>query len=103
MKPFDFSKFLNGNPAMLEIWSDAMNRLEAQVELAPVQEVVVREWIIRAKAYRNELELKSQRGMLSDEQYAELAAVDMQIKNIEISIARSKPIPPGHNVPPVKE
>jgi hypothetical protein len=84
----DFSKYLNGNPAMLEIWSDALNRIEAQVELAPVQIVVVREWLVRATARRNQLQLESQKGMLPDEKYAELATLDNQIKNIEISLKR---------------
>lgn len=84
----DFSRFLNGNPAMLEIWSDAMNRIEAQVELAPVQVVVIREWLVRASARRSQLQLESQRGMLSDDKYAELAALDVQIENIEISLKR---------------
>lgn len=85
---FDFKKYLNGNPAMLEIWSDALSRIEANVELAPVQEVVVQEWLHRAKARRNELQLASQRNMLTDEKYAELAALNTQITNIEIALKK---------------
>jgi hypothetical protein len=84
----DFSKYLNGNPAMLEIWADAMNRIESGVELAPVQAVVVREWLSRAKARRNELQLQAQRDMLSDEKYAELSVLDSQIESIEISLRK---------------
>jgi hypothetical protein len=84
----DFSKYLNGNPAMLEIWSDAMNRIEAQVELAPVQVIVIREWLVRAKARKSQLQIESQKGMLSDEKYAELATLSTQIENIEISLRR---------------
>jgi hypothetical protein len=84
----DFSKYLNGNPAMLEIWSDAMNRIEAQVELAPVQVIVIREWLVRAKARKSQLQIESQKGMLSDEKYAELATLSTQIESIEISLRR---------------
>jgi hypothetical protein len=73
LKPF--GKYLNGNPAMQEIWSDAIDRIENDLPVAPVQAVVVREWLSRAGARRNELELQAQRDMLSDEDYAELAAL----------------------------
>jgi hypothetical protein len=84
----NFSKYLNGNPAMLEIWSDAMNRIEAGVELAPVQTIVVREWLSRARARKSELQIASQRDMLSDEKYAELAALSTQIEDIEIALRK---------------
>lgn len=84
----NFSKYLNGNPAMLEIWSDAMNRIEAGVELAPVQTIVVREWLSRARARKSELQIVSQRDMLSDEKYAELAALSTQIEDIEIALRK---------------
>ena len=85
---FDFKKYLNGNPAMLEIWSDALSRIEANVELAPVQEVVVQEWLHRAKARKMELQLKSQRGMLPDAQYVELQTLHEEISNIELQLRR---------------
>jgi hypothetical protein len=84
----NFSKYLNGNPTMLEIWSDAMNRIEAGVELAPVQTIVVREWLSRARARKSELQIASQRDMLSDEKYAELAALSTQIEDIEIALRK---------------
>ena len=83
-----FHQYLNGNPAMLEIWNDALSRIEAQVELAPVQKVVVNEWLTRAKARRDQLQLEGQRNMLSDEKFAELAALDTQIQEIEVALRR---------------
>lgn len=77
-----FGRYLNGNPAMLEIWSDTIDRIEQGIPLAEVQKVVLREWLIRAGARRNELELSAQRGMLSDEKYAELAALRATIERI---------------------
>lgn len=71
----DFGRYLNGNPAMLEIWTDAIDRIEQGLPLAPVQAVVMREWLTRAYSRRSALELESQRDMLSDEKYAELAAL----------------------------
>lgn len=60
---------------MLEIWLDLVNRLEANIELAPVQKVVLREWRYRAQARLSELQLRSQRAMLRDEEYAEMTAL----------------------------
>jgi hypothetical protein len=79
----NFGNYLQGNPAMLEIWCDAVDRIEEGLELPPVQQVVVKEWLYRAMARRNELELESQRDMLSDEKYAELSALKIQIERIE--------------------
>lgn len=84
----DWTKYLNGNPAMLEIWADAMERIEKGIELAPVQMIVVREWLTRARAEKSKLQLQSQRDMLPDEKYAELAALSVQIEDIEISLRK---------------
>lgn len=79
----DFTRFLNGNPAMLEIWSDALDRIEKKEKLSPVQTVVVREWITRASAWEMKLELEAQRKMLSDEKYAEMATLREMLDKME--------------------
>jgi hypothetical protein len=79
----DFSKYLGGNPAMLEIWSDLQERIDQGVPLSQVQTVVVREWLVRAGVVKQKLEDKAQRDMLSDEEYAELAALRQELTRME--------------------
>lgn len=77
MRPEDL---LNGNPAMLEIWFDAMNRIEAGIELAPVQTVVLREWSYKAQSRLSAVQLKSQNTFCTDEEYAEMAALQVSLE-----------------------
>lgn len=74
-----FERYLDGNPAMLEIWVDALDRIEKNTPLSPVQAVVLREWINLALARKNHLELEAQNDFLTDEEYAELASLKSQI------------------------
>lgn len=67
---------------MLEIWQDAVDRIEQNEPLSPVQAVVLREWLTLATARRNELELRAQKGFLRDEDYAELAALKETIPQL---------------------
>lgn len=76
------SKYLNGNPAIVAVWADALSRIEEGVELAPVQRIVVREWYTRASARRELLLLKSQRGFLHDEEYAEIHTLNEMLEKI---------------------
>ena len=76
----EFQRYLNGNPAMAEIWADAIDRIENDEPLAPVQQIVMREWYTRASARKHQLELEAQRDMLSDDKYAELAALTEQLE-----------------------
>lgn len=63
-----------------EILMDAFSRIDAGVELAPAQRIVLREWWIGRRARLSELQLRSQKGMLSDELYAEMAALVAQVE-----------------------
>lgn len=83
MKLVDFSKYLNGNPAMLEIWSDLQERIDEGVPLSQVQTIVVREWLIQAGIVKHQLEMKAQNDMLTDEEYAELAALRQEFSRME--------------------
>jgi len=64
---------------MLEIWSDLQDRIDRELPLSDVQTIVVREWLNLARARAVRLELDSQHGMLSNEKYAELAALRQEI------------------------
>jgi phosphopantothenate synthetase len=52
-------KFLNGNPAMQEMFQDALNRLEKNERLAPVQRIVVN--LTRANVHLAELQLEQEK------------------------------------------
>lgn len=82
MSGSDHSSLLNGNPAMLEIWSDAIERIEQGLPLAQVQKIVIQEWLWRAQAKRDRLNAKAQKDFLTDEQYADLAALSEMIDQL---------------------
>lgn len=73
---------MNGNPAMEEVFRDALDRIDKNEPLADVQKVIVREWFTWACSKRDRLELKSQRGFLTDTEYADLAAIRTQIEKL---------------------
>lgn len=79
----DFARYLNGNPTMVEIWEDALDRIEAGQTLAPVQRVVLNEWLIHAQARTDQLELRAQTDKISDELNAELATLKEQIQRVK--------------------
>jgi phosphopantothenate synthetase len=54
-------KFLNGNPAMQEMFQDALNRLEKNERLAPVQRIVVNDVLTRANVHLAELQLEQEK------------------------------------------
>lgn len=51
-------KFVKGNPAMQEIFKDALNRLEKEEPLAPAQKIVINEILTRANARLSEIQLE---------------------------------------------
>lgn len=59
---------------MSEILANAQDRFSNHQILTPAQHVVLAEWLKRVSSRRGELELHAQYAMLSDDQYAELAA-----------------------------
>lgn len=78
----DFSEYLNGNPAMLEIWREIQERIDGGIPLSQVQWVVAREWLARASVARWKLEDRSAKGMMPDEKYQELQELREMIERI---------------------
>lgn len=54
-------RFLDANPAMLEIFDSALLKLENDLPLTPAQRIVLNEVFTRTKARINEIELEAER------------------------------------------
>lgn len=69
------------NPLMEEIFQESLIRLENKQPLAPVQEVVMREWCEQATVRRDWLLSKSKAGIMTLAQYDEL---QLLLRRIEL-------------------
>ena len=88
MREDRFTRLLNGNPAMQMIWEEALERVHRHEPLAPVQRIVMQEWLERAIMEEIKLTALSQKNFISNEKMADLAALRTQISLIRESLER---------------
>ena len=93
-------RIFNGNPAMAEIFWDAIDRLDEGIPLSEVQQVVLREWAVLATVEATRIREKGTHTPLSDNEYADLAAIEQMLVKITEGSANAYQIPGFRLHPP---
>ena len=78
-----FGRFFDRSPVMHEIWLDLHERVDSGEPLSQVQQVVVREWLIYARARVERLDLDAETSTLADEDAVERETLRQEISRME--------------------
>jgi hypothetical protein len=70
---------MSGNPAQNLILTNSKEKVEKGEELTEVEKIILREYVVFLRSKLNKLQLKSQKQMLSDTEYAQMQGLESEI------------------------
>jgi hypothetical protein len=83
----EVSRLFNGNPAMIALFAESLDRIDQGLEITVTHRVVLNEWAAKARPELQRMQFKAQKGMQSDEFYADMVSIKETLGKISPYLA----------------